>query len=287
MRVLITGAGGMLGQAVTREFQAHRHTVTALNHGGLDITDRQAVRRTLAPHAPEVIINCAAYTRVDQAEVEYDAAVKVNALGVRNLALACKETGTVLVHLSTDYVFDGVQKEPWGIYATRNPLNAYGRSKYLGERFLETIAPRYYLVRTSWLFGPGGSNFVETMLKLARERDTLNVVDDQWGCPTYTADLARALVDLLASDCYGVYHITNQGATTWCRFAREILATVGCSNDIKPVTTAEFPRPARRPAYSVLDPFPLKETTSYLLPPWPDALKRYLAGRAASTKEAI
>ncbi|WP_434074027.1 SDR family oxidoreductase [Moorella naiadis (nom. illeg.)] len=171
------------------------------------------------------------------------------------------------------------------MYAAKNPLNAYGRSKYLGERFLETIAPRYYLVRTSWLFGPGGPNFVETMLQLARERDTLKVVDDQWGCPTYTVDLAGALVDLIASGCYGVYHLTNQGATTWCRFAREILAAAGCCNEIKPVTTAAFPRPARRPAYSVLDPFPLKETIGYLLPSWPDAIKRYLGRKSRHSSE--
>lgn len=279
MRILVTGAGGMLGQAVTREFQGRNHTVTALSHARLDITGLAAVKQALAEYTPEVIINCAAYTKVDQAETDYEAAVQVNALGVRNLALACKETGAVLVHISTDYVFDGRQNEPWRIYDERNPVNAYGRSKYLGERFLETIAPRYYLVRTSWLFGPGGPNFVETILKLAREKGTLTVVDDQWGCPTYTIDLARALVCLVESGCYGVYHITNQGAATWYRFAREILAAAGVKTNIKPVTTAGFPRPARRPAYSVLDSFPLKETIGYLLPPWQDALKRYFAER--------
>lgn len=279
MRILITGAGGMLGQAVTREFQGREHTVTALSHARLDITDLAAVKQALAEYTPEVIINCAAYTKVDQAETDYEAALQVNALGVRNLALACKETGAVLVHISTDYVFDGQKNEPWNIYDTRHPINAYGRSKYLGERFLETIARRYYLVRTSWLFGPGGPNFVETILKLAREKETLTVVDDQWGCPTYTTDLARALAGLVASGCYGVYHITNQGATTWYHFAREILAAAGAKTNIKPVTTAAFPRPARRPAYSVLDPFPLKETIGYLLPPWQDALMRYFDER--------
>lgn len=278
-KFLITGAGGMLGRAVTREFHGRDHTVAALNHARLDITGLVAVKQALAEYTPEVIINCAAYTKVDQAETDYEAALQVNALGVRNLALACKETGAVLVHISTDYVFDGQKNEPRGIYDARHPVNAYGRSKYLGERFLETIAPRYYLVRTSWLFGPGGPNFVETILKLAREKETLTVVDDQWGCPTYTIDLARALAGLVASGCYGVYHITNQGATTWYHFAREILAAAGAKTNIKPVTTAAFPRPARRPAYSVLDPFPLKETIGYLLPPWQDALMRYFAER--------
>ncbi|MBC7324319.1 MAG: dTDP-4-dehydrorhamnose reductase [Moorella sp. (in: Bacteria)] len=278
MRVLVTGAGGMLGQDVVGEMESRGHDVLPLTRAGLDITDERAVGEALSRHKPQAVINCAAYTKVDQAEEDYHWALKVNALGVRSLALACREADAVLVHISTDYVFDGQREKPWGIYEERNPVNAYGQSKYLGERFLETIAPKYFLVRTSWLFGKHGPNFVETILKLAREREGLAVVDDQWGCPTYTRDLARALADLLESECYGVYHITNQEATTWYHFAREILAVAGVNTPVKPVTSAEFPRPARRPAYSVLDPFPLQETIGYLLPPWQDALKRYLAG---------
>lgn len=281
MRVLVTGAGGMLGRDVVEEMGNRGYAVIPLTRAALDITDGKAVKEALFRHGPEAVINCAAYTKVDQAEEEYRQALKVNALGVRNLALACRETGAVLVHISTDYVFGGRHDKPWGIYDRRNPINAYGRSKYLGERFLETIAPKYFLVRTSWLFGKHGPNFVDTILKLARERECLTVVDDQWGCPTYTRDLSRALADLLASGYYGVYHITNRGATTWYRFAREILAVAGLNTPVKPVTSAEFPRPAQRPAYSVLDPFPLEETIGYLLPPWQDALRRYLAGKAA------
>lgn len=276
MRVLVTGAGGMLGRDVVEELENQGYEVIPLTHVALDITNGKVVKEAILQHKPEAVINCAAYTKVDQAEEEYQKALEVNALGVRNLALACRETGAVLVHISTDYVFDGSRQKPWGIYDQRNPLNAYGQSKYLGERFLETIAPKYFLVRTSRLFGEHGPNFVEAILKLARERETLTVVDDQWGCPTYTRDLARALADLLASGCYGVYHITNRGATTWYHFAREILAVAGLNTPVKPITSAEFPRPARRPAYSVLDPFPLEKTIGYLLPPWPDALKRYL-----------
>ncbi|MGI9950907.1 dTDP-4-dehydrorhamnose reductase [Moorellaceae bacterium AZ2] len=276
MRVLVTGAGGMLGRDVVEELENQGYEVIPLTHVALDITNGKVVKEAILQHKPEAVINCAAYTKVDQAEEEYQKALEVNALGVRNLALACRETGAVLVHISTDYVFDGSRQKPWGIYDQRNPLNAYGQSKYLGERFLETIAPKYFLVRTSWLFGEHGPNFVETILKLARERECLTVVDDQWGCPTYTRDLARALADLLASGYYGVYHITNRGATTWYHFARDILAVAGLNTPVKPITSAEFPRPARRPAYSVLDPFPLEKTIGYLLPPWPDALKRYL-----------
>jgi dTDP-4-dehydrorhamnose reductase len=279
MHILVTGAGGMLGQAVTQEFQSRNHGVTALNHASLDITVPAAVRRTLIEYTPQVVVNCAAYTKVDRAETDYEAASQVNALGVRNLALACKEIGAVLVHISTDYVFDGQKQEPWGVYDDRHPVNAYGCSKYLGERFLETLAPCYYLVRTSWLFGPGGPNFVESILKLAQEKPSLTVVDDQWGCPTYTLDLAHALAGLVESRCYGVYHITNQEATTWFRFAEEIMAKAGVKTSLKPVTTVEFPRPARRPVNSVLDPFPLKETIGYILPSWQDALQRYFAER--------
>ena len=279
MRVLVTGAGGMLGQDVGEELKSRGYEVIPLTRAELDITDGRAVREALSRHEPQAIINCAAYTKVDQAEEEYQKALEVNALGVRNLALACREADAVLVHISTDYVFDGSRFKPWGIYDQRNPINAYGQSKYLGERFLETIAPKYFLVRTSWLFGEHGPNFVETILKLAQEMECLTVVDDQWGCPTYTRDLARALADLLESGCYGVYHITNQGATTWYHFAREIVAAAGLSTPVKPVTSAEFPRPAKRPAYSVLDPFPLEETIGYLLPPWPDAFRRYLASK--------
>lgn len=279
MRVLVTGAGGMLGQDVVEELKRRDYEVIPLTRAELDITDGKTVKEALFQHQPRVVINCAAYTKVDQAEEEYQKALEVNALGVRNLALACREADAVLVHISTDYVFDGSSNKSWGIYDRRNPINAYGRSKYLGERFLETIAPKYFLVRTSWLFGEHGPNFIETILKLAGERESLTVVDDQWGCPTYTKDLSRALADLLASECYGVYHITNQGATTWYHFAREILATAGVNTPVKPVTSAEFPRPAKRPACSVLDPFPLEETLGYLLPPWPDALGRYLAGK--------
>lgn len=279
MRVVITGAGGMLGRAVLREARDRNHSVIALTHKHLDVSQLAAVKQAMATYSPEVIINCAAYTEVDQAETEYELAVRVNALGVRNLALVCKENGIALLHLSTDYVFDGHRRDAWGIYDTRSPLNAYGRSKYLGERFLETIAPCYYLVRTSWLFGPGGRNFVQTILRLAREKEVLKVVNDQRGCPTYTVDLARALIDLAESGCYGVYHITNQGVTSWYGLAREIVTLTGIDARVEPVTTAEFPRPALRPANSVLDPFPLRETIGYLLPSWQDALKRYLAGR--------
>lgn len=279
MKVLVTGARGLLGRAVMAELEKRNWPAVALGRAELDITDLAAVRQALAQHRPEVVVNCAAYTRVDQAEADYEAALKVNALGVRDLALACEEAKAVLVHISTDYVFPGDKEEAWGIYDERRPVNAYGKSKYLGERLLESLCSRYYLVRTSWLFGPGGPNFVDTILNLAREREEIAVVDDQRGCPTYSRDLARAVLDLAATGLYGTYHVTNQGVTTWYGFARRIVELAGAKVRVRPVSSSEFPRPARRPANSALDPWPLAETIGYLLPSWEDALARYLAER--------
>ena len=261
------------------EARARGHEVVAAGREELDITDLKAVRRAVADVRPACVINCAAYTEVDGAEVETAKAFAVNALGVRNLASVCRELDVVLVHFSTDYVFDGKKQAPYFIFDPPSPLNAYGRSKLYGEEYLKRIAPRYYLIRTSWLFGIGGKNFVETVLRLAREKGELRVVDDQRGCPTYTRDLSRAVLDLIATHAYGVYHITNAGDTTWYGFAREILWAAGLRASLRPIGSEELGRPAPRPANSVLDPFPLQETLGYLLPPWPDALRRYLAER--------
>lgn len=275
----MTGAAGMLGRDVQEEARALGHEVLAFSRQELDVTDQPAVRRAVRECRPDCVINCAAYTNVDGAEEEAERAVAVNALGVRNLAAACREMDVVLVHFSTDYVFDGQKSTPYTIFDRPAPLNVYGRSKLMGEEYLRLIGPRHYLVRTSWLFGAGGRNFVETILRLAREKGEISVVDDQRGCPTYTRDLARAVLDLAATGAYGTYHVTNAGSTTWYGFAGEILRAAGVSAVVRPATSAELSRPAARPANSVLDPFPLRETLGYLLPPWTDALARYLAER--------
>ncbi|MBE3587630.1 MAG: dTDP-4-dehydrorhamnose reductase [Thermoanaerobacteraceae bacterium] len=276
-RILITGAAGMLGQAVAVEFQRRGDEVLPLARRELDITDFAAVRRALWQYRPHVVVNCAAYTNVDGAEGDYRQALLVNGLGPRHLALACREMDADLVHISTDYVFDGRSTAPYGIFDPPDPINAYGRSKLWGERAVAAAGGRYYIVRTSWLFGPGGKNFVDTMLRIGREKGEARVVNDQRGCPTYTVDLARALADLAATGCYGTYHVTNSGSTTWYDFAAAAFAMAGLRVKLSPCTTAEFPRPAKRPACSMLDPFPLQETIGYLLPPWEDALQRYLS----------
>ncbi|MGB9804823.1 dTDP-4-dehydrorhamnose reductase [Desulfofundulus sp.] len=279
-RVLVTGAAGMLGRAVVAEFRERGDEVLALSRQDLDITDLTAVRRALWQARPHVVVNCAAFTDVDGAEASREQAFLVNGLGAKNLALACRDVGASLVHISTDYIFDGRKGEPYEIYDTPNPLGNYGKSKLWGERAVAEVGGRYFIVRTSWLFGPGGRNFVETMLKIGREKGAVKVVNDQRGCPTYTVDLARAMADLVESGRYGTYHVTNSGVTTWYEFALTIFKLAGLAVEVSPCSTEGFPRPARRPPYSVLDPFPLKETIGYLLPPWEDALKRYLKERS-------
>lgn len=276
MKVLITGAAGMLGQDVAVEFRRRGFHVIAMDRAMLDITCLEHVKRAIGGHSPGIVINCAAYTDVDGAESEPQMSFFINGLGPRNLALACRETGSVLVHISTDYVFSGDRERPYGVYDPTRPVNVYGASKLWGERAVLQLLKTCYLVRTSWLFGPGGKNFVSTMIKLGRAGKPVKVVDDQFGCPTFTEDLAMALADLVETGCYGIYHITNQNPTNWFGFAGAIFKNCNLSLNIIPCKTREMDRPAKRPAFSVLDSFPLKETIGYLLPGWDDALRRYL-----------
>lgn len=296
MIILVTGAGGMLGCDMTLELAARRHDVVALTREDLDIADIGAVRERISALRPDVVVNCAAYTRVDDAERDREAAFATNALGPRNLALACRRVGAVLLHISTDYVFDGEKGEPYTIWDLPSPLNVYGASKWWGENYVRSLLPEHYLVRTSWLFGEHGRNFVTTILRMADKcgADELEssrtvsaprgaaqgipVVADQRGSPTYTVDLAKACADLLETGCFGIYHVTNQGVTTWYEFAKAILARVGLAIHVRPVTSEEFARPARRPKNSALDAYPLRETIGYVLPPWEDALARFLSG---------
>ena len=296
MRILVTGSGGMLGRDMTLELAARRHDVVALTHGDLDIADIGAVRERVSALCPDVVVNCAAYTRVDDAERDRETAFATNALGPRNLALACRRVGAVLLHISTDYVFDGEKEEPYTIWDLPSPLNVYGASKWWGENYVRSLLPEHYLVRTSWLFGEHGRNFVTTMLRMADKCGAVElessrtvsaprgaaqgvpVVADQRGSPTYTVDLAKACADLLETGCFGIYHVTNQGVTTWYEFAKAVFARVGLAINVRPVTSEEFARPARRPRNSALDAYPLRETIGYVLPSWEDALARFLSG---------
>jgi dTDP-4-dehydrorhamnose reductase len=231
-----------------------------------------------------VIVNCAAYTKVDQAEREEPLAMLINGLAVQNLCLACQEADIPLVHFSTDYVFDGNKAGPYTIYDHPNPINAYGRTKLLGEKYVLWLLNRFYLVRTSWLFGINGPNFIETMLNLAQKHKQVSVVNDQKGCPTWTQHLSEAAVSLIESGRYGVYHATNSGPTTWFEYAREIFHLAETGTEVLPITSEQFPTAATRPRNSVLDPFPLPEVMGREMPTWQEALRQYLEQRKANPK---
>ena len=275
MKVLITGAGGMLGQDVRRVGELTGHEVVALDRAALDATDAAAVEAAFAEHRPDTAINCVAWTDVDGAETAEADALRLNADAARNVATAAAQVGASVVLPSTDYVFDGTGDRPYVESDPTNPQSAYGRTKLTGEQATAAANPRHFVVRTSWLFGVGGGNFVETMLGLA-DRGELRVVDDQVGSPTYTPHLADGLLRLAATGDHGVRHMSGDGHCSWYEFARAIFEGAGVDCAVTPVTTAEFPRPAPRPAYSVLAsewPRPIQ------LPDWRDGLRSYLADR--------
>ncbi|WP_371781290.1 dTDP-4-dehydrorhamnose reductase [Streptosporangium subroseum] len=254
-RWLVTGASGMLATELLGLLEAGRHSVLALRREELDLCDTSAVRHLVSACKPDIVVNCAAWTAVDDAETHEAEALAVNGLGVRALAEACASLGARMVQPSTDYVFDGTALDPYAEDAPTCPVNAYGRTKLAGERaVLELLPDTGYVVRTAWLYGATGPNFVRTMAGLEKARETVDVIDDQFGQPTWTGDLADRIVRLALSEAPpGVYHATNSGRTSWHAFAREIFTMVGADPDrVNPVSSKEFPRPARRPAYSVL-----------------------------------
>lgn len=288
-RLALIGANGMLARKV-RELAPDHYELHGLDLPDFDITDRDCVTTVLTRLAPDVIVNCAAYTNVDGAENDEALALRVNGDGPGHLALVAKQLGATLVHVSTDYVFDGGKTTPYEEDDPVAPMSAYGRSKLVGEqRVLASGLARYYLVRTSWLYGPGGKNFVETIIRLATERDELRIVADQIGSPTYTADLATAIFTLLATGEEpappGVYHFANEGQTSWYEFACAIVALMRqqgmptAVQRIVPIRTADYPLPARRPAYSVFSKEKFKRATGSAIPDWRASLAAYMVSR--------
>jgi dTDP-4-dehydrorhamnose reductase len=296
-RLAIVGARGMLARMVA-ELAPSEWDVVGLSHPHFDLTDASSAMKGLCELRPDIIINCAAYTDVDGAESNESLAFSVNAVGPGNLAQAAKEINATLVHVSSDYVFSGDKKAPYYESDPPGPLSVYGKSKLLGEQvILGSGLERFFIVRASWLYGPGGKNFVETIIRLAKQREELRIVADQFGSPTYTADLAQAIFNLLAEPAkrvkekrigdplYGIYHYSNKGQCSWYQFACEIVSLLNKEGEpikaerILPINTEDYPLPAPRPSYSVLSKGKYLKATGAIIPGWREALERYMAGR--------
>lgn len=276
MRVLVTGVKGQLGHDVVLELEKRGMEAIGVDVDEMDVTDASEVDRVIKEAAPDAVIHCAAYTAVDAAEDNEATCRRVNADGPRNIAKACRDLDVKMLQVSTDYVFSGQGERPWEPEDEREPQSVYGRTKYEGELAVQELLEKYFIVRIAWAFGVNGQNFVKTMLRLAETHDTLRVVNDQFGSPTYTHDLARLLVDMILTDKYGVYHATNEGDCSWYEFACAIFREAGLSVNVIPVTTEEYGAKAKRPANSRMNKDKLTEMGFERLPAWQDALRRYL-----------
>ncbi len=274
MKVALIGADGMLGHAIEKVFSDVE--VMGFTIDLLDITDLDKTVRKIKEVRPDFLIHAAAFTNVDLCESEPENAYLVNGLGTRNVAMACGEINCPLLYISTDYVFDGTKGSPYNEWDEPNPVSVYGLSKLMGERFVSSLTNKYYIVRTSWLYGPYGKNFVDTIVRLLSEKESLKVVNDQHGSPTFTEDLAKKIRELLGKG-YGTYHITNSGSCTWFDFAVAIASQKGIKKPILPITSEEFNRPAKRPPYSVLANTFLRLEGISETRHWQEALQEYLS----------
>lgn len=277
MKVFVTGVKGQLGHDVVNELTKRGITAVGVDIEEMDITDPVSVDRVIKEAAPDAVIHCAAYTAVDAAEENAELCRKVNAEGPQNIANVCKELDIKMIQISTDYVFGGEGTHFWKPEDACDPQSVYGRTKYEGELAVRNTLEKYFIVRIAWVFGINGKNFVKTMLNLAKTHDTIRVVNDQFGSPTYTYDLARLLADMVMTDKYGIYHATNEGTCSWYEFACAIFKEAGVNVNVVPVTTAEYGAKAKRPANSRMDNNKLTENGFGKLPAWQDALARYVA----------
>jgi dTDP-4-dehydrorhamnose reductase len=276
MKICVIGAGGMLGQDMVKVIRKSKHTVVSAS--GVDITYPSLIKRFLTTIKPRLIINCAAYTDVDGCEdsSKVSRAFKVNAEGPENLARAAKELDIPIVHISTDYVFDGRSKRPYTEGDPTNPLSVYGKSKLEGEERLKAVTDKFYILRVAWLYGKHGDNFVKTISNLAKDREVLKVVNDQFGSPTWTEDVCRQILTIIDKGDYGTYHTTSESSCSWFEFTKYIVESCGIDCDILPCTSGEYPRPAPRPAYSVLNNDLLKSQGINIMPQWEEGFDRFL-----------
>ncbi|MEW4431803.1 dTDP-4-dehydrorhamnose reductase [Paenibacillus pabuli] len=283
MKVLVTGANGQLGRDVVLLLEKKGHSVLACDRDQMDITNQTQCNDVISSYHPEAVIHCAAYTAVDAAETDIDGAYKVNAVGTRNVAVAAERVGAKLVYISTDYVFDGNSSSPYQEYDNTNPQSVYGKSKRAGELLVQSLSSKWFVVRTSWVYGLYGNNFVKTMLKLGQEKPKLQVVHDQKGSPTFTVDLAGFILELMLTEMYGVYHASNSGTCTWYEFTEAIFAearNVGgftIQAQLEPCTTEQFPRPAPRPRNSVMDHLSIRTNGLADIRPWREGLREFIS----------
>lgn len=275
MKIFVTGVRGQLGHDVVKELEKRGIEAVGVDIQEMDITDGGSVEKVIKAAAPDKVIHCAAYTAVDAAEDNEELCRRVNALGTENIVKVCQELDCKLMYISTDYVFNGQGTRPWEPDDEREPLNVYGQTKYEGELAVERLK-KFFIVRIAWVFGVNGKNFIKTMLNLGKTRDSLTVVDDQIGSPTYTYDLARLLTDMVETDKYGRYHATNEGLCSWYEFACQIFKEAGMEVRVSPVSSDKYPSRAKRPMNSRMDRSKLKEMGFEPMPSWQDALRRYL-----------
>ncbi|MCG0045549.1 dTDP-4-dehydrorhamnose reductase [Priestia aryabhattai] len=275
-KVLITGANGQLGKELVELFTAKGFEVYGFGRDKMDITNQTQVQEVISTLKPNIVLHSAAHTQVDLAESEPEQAFSINAYGTRNVAVAAEAVGAKLVYVSTDYVFDGTADEPYNEFSPTSPLGVYGKSKLAGEQFVRDLHSKFFIVRTSWVYGKHGANFVKTMLKLGEERKEISVVADQIGCPTYTLDLANAILELVDTEKYGVYHISNSGSCSWYEFAKAIFENTDLDIKVIQCTTLDFPRVAARPAYSVFEHMSIKLNDFTPMRSWQEGLLSFL-----------
>ena len=276
MKVLVTGVTGQLGYDTVEYLRSQKVECLGTSSSDFDLSDAGATQKFLAEYQPDAVIHCAAYTNVNQAETDKERCYAVNVEGTKNIAMSCRRLGAKLVYISTEYIFDGEGEQYYEPEDAAFPLGVYGRTKYEGELAVKELMEQYFIVRISWAFGKNGNNFVKTMLRLGAERSEVRVVQDQIGSPTYTKDVAPLLADMIATDQYGVYHVTNEGVCSWAEFTKEIFRQAGLPAKVIPIPSSEYPTPARRPKNSRLSKVCLDRAGFHRLPAWQDALSRYL-----------
>lgn len=276
MKVLVTGVNGQLGYDVVKELEKRGHKAVGVDRKEMDLTSTEQIKECIENVKPEAIIHCAAYTAVDKAEDEEELCRRVNAIATKDIAECAKKLDIPMIYISTDYVFDGSKDGEYTEDDIPNPINVYGKTKHEGEVYVQELLEKYYIVRISWVFGENGNNFIDTMLRLAKDRNEINVINDQVGSPTYTKDLASLLVDMIETDKYGVYHATNEGYCTWYEFAKEIFRIADVDISVNPITTKEYATKALRPMNSKMSKQKLKDNGFKKLRNWKDTVQEYI-----------